>query len=70
MTAMDIIYADPIMFTSYRIGVLKQRIDNILSGPRGGSVTVAQIELQLDMYREEVSTLQHLYDILIKNNLK
>ena len=70
MTAADYIHNDPILFTSYRIGVMKQRIDTInLALQNGRHISDVQVA-ELDCYKEELSTLKHLNDILIKNNLK
>jgi len=68
---MDVIYSDPLMFTSYRIGILKQRLEVIASALTSKYLSdVEEFELydEKTMYEEELSTLQHLYDLLKKGN--
>lgn len=62
MTAMDHIYADPVLFVSYRIGAIKTRLIALDTYARPTDAQIAEINC-LD---EQLTELLHLRDLLTK----
>jgi len=64
MSAMDMIYSDPILFVTYRIGVLETRMETLISR----SVLSVVAETELACIKEELTTYKHMYELLKKGN--
>jgi len=62
MSAMDRIYADPILYTSYRLGILKTRLTLLRTTQYPDKAEVREME---DL-EEEMFSLNHLHDLLTK----
>lgn len=71
MTAMDHIWADPVLFTAYRIGTLKQRIlelETALDSRDLSDEDFRTLDDEKTIYEEELSALRHLHSLLTKGN--
>jgi len=64
MSAMDMIYSDPILFVTYRIGVLETRMETLISR----SVLSVVAETELACIKEELTPYKHMYELLKKGN--
>jgi hypothetical protein len=62
ITAMDMIYSDPIIFVTYRMGILQTRMETL----RSRSVYSAIAITEYGCYEEELSAYKHMYELLKK----
>ena len=61
MSALDMIYNNPLLYTMYRIGILKQRIETLKTD---SELYVISNAMELSGYEEELSAWKHMADIL------
>ena len=61
MSALDMIYNNPLLYAMYRIGILKQRIETLKTE---SELYVISNAMEMNGYEEELSAWKHMADIL------